>query len=438
MKIKNFALLLISSIMLASCSQKPEEIVSELYTSVYNGDWGKALPTILPENIESTDTNDIKIIKEEFIRYTPADRKVAAINVTEAILNEDGSEIRYSVNVNFNDSVNFVEQGILKKDAAGNWRLNDYLPGKEEKIPFEITDDFPVDMKSNLRRAVVMLGAEKNIPEYQYYAAPYYLYAPYPVEKAEYDELLKKAADANHIPAMLELASRYHSYYFGNYKMPEYVALIKKAAALGDIEAGAKLAWFQFKDDFDIPKDLAKAQEAFQKALDAGIAEGAAGLGYMYGNGLIGATDLKKALEYYKKGSEMGSSDASYNAYFYISRGKGTQRDASDADKWFVKSKAQEVGYEIKEYKPNMLFDPQVSYEMTVSAIKNGDITKYGDLGQKYELGEGVAQNTEKAKKAYIRDAALKNAAAKADIIRMRGFLKNTVIPFDEFKEIYK
>lgn len=53
-------------------------------------------------------------------------------------------------------------------------------------------------------------------------------------------------------------------------------------------------------------------------------------------------------------------------------------------------------------------------------------------------FGEGVEQDLEKAKYCYRRHAALITQEGKEDDIRLRGFVKDPVIPIEEFKEIYK
>lgn len=440
-----FSVLAILLSVLASCSKKPETIVTELYKSIYDGEWEKAVPMILPDSLENLTPDEIKFLGEEFSRYFPEGRVIESIKTDSASYNESKDKITYAVTVNFNDSTTFTEHGSLMKNAEGKWKLTNYMPEEGEKIPFEITlFEYPIEMKPNLKRAMIMLGAERNLPEYQYYAAPYYIYAPYPVDREKYESLLKEASDAEYLPAMLQLANIYYSKSDNRtgklIMFDQYLELIKKAASKGDIEGKMKLAWLQFKGESGIPKDIESAKKAFETALESGFGEGGWGLGYMYGNGYLGKQDRVKALEYYKKGSELGCSDASWNVYYYYANGLGTKKDRKEADKWFVKSWGQIGGYEIKEYKPNMQFDPQINYEQNLSRILHGDTEGfcYENIGNAYEFGKGVEQDLEKAKYCYRRDAALRDDSSRKSQIRSRGFVKNPVIPIEEFKEIYK
>lgn len=447
MKIRKTSLgiLVIILFVFVSCSKKPETIVSDLYNSIFNGDWEKVVPMVLPDSLENLTPDEIKFLGEEFNRYYPEGRAFETVKVDSASYNEEKNEIAYTVTVNFNDSTSFTETGSLKKNAEGNWKLTDYMPKEGEKLPFEITlFDFPVEMKPNLKRAMIKVGAERNLPEYQYYAAPYYIYAPYPVDRKKYESLLKEASNAEYLPAMLQLAYIYYSKHdnmTGKLIMfDQYLELIKKAASKGDIEGKMRLAWLQFKGDSGIPKDIESAKKAFETALESGFGEGGWGLGYMYGNGYLGKQDRVKALEYYKKGSDLGCSDASWNVYYYYENGLGTKKDRKEADKWFLKSWGQDGGYEIKEYKPYMQFDPQIIYEKNLSSILHGDTNGYcyKIIGEAYEFGKGVEQDLEKAKYCYRRDAALSDDFSRKDRIRSRGFLKDPVISIEEIKEIYK
>lgn len=408
-RIACFSVLVILLSVITSCTKKPETIVSELYSSVYNEDWEKVIPMILPDSIGDLNSDEIKFMGEEFRRYFPKGRAFESVKVDSASYNEDKNEIEYTVTVLYNDSTSFTEKGILKKNADGVWKLADYMPKGGEKTPFEITFDFPLEMKPNLKRAMIMVGAERKMPEYQYYAAPYYLFAPYSVDKEKYVELIKLASDANYIPAMKELADRYNSYFFDPNKImfDEHVELTKKTAALGDLESKARLAWFQREGSRGYSKDLAAAQKAFQEADEAGIPEGAFGLGYMYGQGEIGPQDRAKALEYYKKAAEAGHMDAAFNVYFYHSKGWGTKRDAEKGRKLEQEYRDKAIGFNNRNlYEPD---NEKITFETTLLKIQHGDPSGYlyYTLGKCYESGKGVDKDIEKAKWCYRRDAAL-------------------------------
>lgn len=440
-RIAFFSVLAILLSVFASCTKKPETIVSELYSSVYNEDWEKAIPMILPDSIEGLNPDEINFLGEEFGRYFPKERVYKSVKVDSASYNDNKDEIEYTATVLYNDSTSFTEKGNLKKNADGIWKLTDYMPEEGEKIPFEITIfDFPMEMKPNLKRAMIMLGAERKIPKYQYYAAPYYLFAPYPVDKEKYVGLIKQAAEANYIPAMIELADRYCSYFFDHNKImsDDYLEWTKRAAALGDLEAKARMGWYQRDGSDGVTKDLDAAQRAFQEAYDAGISEGAVGLGYMYGHGEIGKQDRAKALEYYKEAAELGNLRGAFNVCLYYERGWGTKRNVEEGRKLEQEYKDKVIGFNNRNlYEPD---DPRITFETTLLNIKHGDPSGYlyNTLGNCYELGKGVTQNIEKAKGCYLRDAALSSDFLKQERIRMRGFEKNPVIPMEEFKEIYK
>ena len=440
-KISFFSILGILLIVFASCTKKPETIVSELYSSIYNEDWEKAIPMILPDSVGELNADEIKFLGEEFGRYFPKERAYESVKVDSASYNEEKNEIAYTVTVNFNDSTSFTEKGNLIKNADGIWKLTDYMPKEGEKIPFEINlFDFPMEMKPNLKRAMIIIGSERKIPKYQYYAAPYYLFAPYPVDREKYVELIKSASDANYIPAMKELADRYNSYFFDPNKImfDDYVEVTKKTADLGDLEAKARVAWFQREGSHGYKKDLEAARRAFQEAYDAGLSEGAFGLGYMYGQGEIGKQDRAKALEYYKEAAELGDLGAAFNVSLYYSKGWGTKRDSEEGGKLYVQYSDKAIGFNNRSlYLPDL---QKIKFETSLLRIKHGDPSGhlYEDLGNCYEFGKGVEQDIVKAKYCYRRDAAVSPDLLKQSRIRDRSLYKNPMIPMEEFKEIYK
>ena len=440
-RISYFSVLVILLSVLVSCTKKPETIVSELYSSIYNEDWEKVIPMIIHDSIGNLNSDEIKLLGKEFGRYFPKGSAYESLKVDSATYSEDKNEIEYTVTVHYNDSTSFTEKGNLKKNADGVWKLADYMPKGGEKIPFEITFDFPLEMKPNLKRAMIMVGAERKMPKYQYYAAPYYFFAPYPVDKEKFESLLKDASDGGYQPAMLQLAKIYYSKLDNRtgkvIMFDQYLELMKKAATMGNLEAKAILAWYQREGSYGYSKDLEAARKAFQEAYDAGISEGAYGLGYMYGQGEIGPQDRAKALEYYKKAAELGNLDAAFNVYFYYSKGWGVKRDVEKGRKLEQEYRDKAIGFDRSLYEPD---NQKINFETTLLKIKHGDPSGYlyKTLGNCYEFGKGVDQDIEKAKWCYRRDAALSSDISKEDMIRGRGFETNPVIPIEEIKEIYK
>ena len=157
----------------------------------------------------------------------------------------------------------------------------------------------------------------------------------------------------------------------------------------------------------------------------------------MTGQGEIGQQDRAKALAYYKEAAELGHKDAAFNVYLYYSKGWGTKRNWDEGVRLEQEYRDKALGLDRSQYKAN---DPKLIFDISILEIKKGDISgyPYKSLGEKYEFGEGVEQDLEKAKYCYRRDAALSYDSSRKERIRSRGFVKDPVIPMEEFKEIYK
>ena len=89
-----------------------------------------------------------------------------------------------------------------------------------------------------------------------------------------------------------------------------------------------------------------EALQAFQRAADAGSAEGAHRLGLVFAEGMGGTPrDDARALAFFEKAASAGHHRAQINAGTLYFRGQGTPRDLVTARAWLEKAAAQEDPY---------------------------------------------------------------------------------------------
>jgi TPR repeat protein len=133
-----------------------------------------------------------------------------------------------------------------------------------------------------------------------------------------------------------------------------------------------------------VPRDYAKAREAYGKAAAGGNSGGMVGLGYTYENGLGGPKDFAKARELYEKASAAGNSSGTNNLGRLYRNGWGVARD-------FAKAREQ--------------------FEKAAAAGNSAGMLNMGWLDQS---GWGAPQNYAKAREWYEKAAAKGNGQAMA------------------------
>ena len=153
-------------------------------------------------------------------------------------------------------------------------------------------------------------------------------------------------------------------------------------------------------------QDYEKAKEAFEDAAEAGSAEAAFYLGYMYEDGLVtGNADYQTAREYYLRGREGGDMRASYRLGLIYDNGYGVAADplkaavyyqeAIDSDTWYEENWAALVClaqlYETGQVGP-IGGQPDYATARThyTKAAEHGDINAAYRRGRMDYLGEGL------------------------------------------------
>lgn len=134
---------------------------------------------------------------------------------------------------------------------------------------------------------------------------------------------LKKCADNNHLPAIINYASRLKKGYDGEIDLKKSFEYYQKAVALGDKRAMYELGLFYENGDV-VAKDLHKALELFEKSETAG---GTFHIGLFYEKGLIFKKDLYKAVEYFYKSEEIKDFTSPDTFGKFIEYGSGEDMD---------------------------------------------------------------------------------------------------------------
>lgn len=84
-----------------------------------------------------------------------------------------------------------------------------------------------------------------------------------------------------------------------------------------------------------VAKNLSKAAELYQKAVEQGDNRAENNLGYMYEIGEGMPKDFVKAMDLYRKSAAAGNVAAIYNVGYMYEQGEGGKRDYQEAVRWF-------------------------------------------------------------------------------------------------------
>ena len=159
---------------------------------------------------------------------------------------------------------------------------------------------------------------------------------------------------------------------------------IKKVAEQGDIKAQIELG-FLYYEGKEVQQDKVLAAHWFLKAAEQGDMLAQHYMGWMYAKADGVERNIKKAIYWYTKAAENGHLDSMVNLGNIYLR----EKDYSKALKW---------------------------YEL---AANKGDQHAQYELGVMYRLGEGIQQNTEKAKALFQKAAEQGNESAEKALVML-------------------
>ena len=129
----------------------------------------------------------------------------------------------------------------------------------------------------------------------------------------------------------------------------EHFAQLKKRAESGNAEAQFALGWIYMRGEGytgttymrDVPKDVEKAHDLYQKAAAQGHVNAQYNLGMLYKLGLGVKEDADKAFMWLQKAAAQGNDIAQYNVGAMYADGAGVERNLARACAWVALAAAQ-------------------------------------------------------------------------------------------------
>lgn len=187
-----------------------------------------------------------------------------------------------------------------------------------------------------------------------------------PVNMDKAFEMFRKAAEEGYTAAMCNLAN----FYATKLRTPNYNEAIR---------------WYKL---------------AAEKGEPTAMTE----LGNFYYEGITGKNDYVEAFKWYHKGAEAGDYTSIFMTAICYDLGYGVKKDQSEAFKWYTKS--ADLGepmamHLISKYYNEGLGglkkDPRLSFNWLLKAAEKGLASAFEGVGLKYYLGNGTAQDYNKA-----------------------------------------
>ncbi len=203
--------------------------------------------------------------------------------------------------------------------------------------------------------------------------------------------------------------------------------------------AADRSKWAQFKlgilysQGQGVPKNEAKALQWWQKSADGGNGKAQNNLGFMYDRGIAVQRDYRKALDWYLLAQSGNVPQAQGNLEDFFEQGRGAPTEPSNATAWY--RTGAEAGVASAQYKLGMFYvkghgvarDELEAVKWLTRALDQGYVKAapelaelYFVLGQRYENGEGVAQNRQTALQYYSQSGLLGNKRAVDYLVKMQ------------------
>ena len=113
------------------------------------------------------------------------------------------------------------------------------------------------------------------------------------------------------------------------------VAELKRYAAKGDPQACFELGERALYGD-EVPQDTKQAVQLMEQAARGGISNAWFRLGKIYHDGLLGAPDYERTLDYYPRAARAGVPEAQHNLGAMLVSARGVKRDLVEGLAWLI------------------------------------------------------------------------------------------------------
>ena len=240
----------------------------------------------------------------------------------------------------------------------------------------------------------------------------------------EEEEALRKAlAEDMKSVTKLALTGKPNAEYFKKNAKARLVVW-QKAAEAG-IAEGQLFLGRCYQEGAGVAKDEKKAFEWLSKSAEQGLASAQTELGVAYEDGLGVEKNPIEALSWYRKAANQGDAVAQTDVGACYMNAIGVEKDAAEAVRWYLRAAAQEHALAQCNlgdcYRDGLGVekDEKEAVRWYRKAADQGDEVAQFELGLSYQTGRGVAIDAVEAAKWYRKAADQGNAEAQYDLAVM-------------------
>ena len=188
------------------------------------------------------------------------------------------------------------------------------------------------------------------------------------------------------------------------------LAWYRRGAEAGSADAAFDLGWL-YQNGLGVPAEPEQASRWYRRAAEVGHVMAANNLGVLYKNGTGVQRDYAEALRWYRKAADAGNAEAENNIGVMYEDGLGVAQDAEQARRWFTWAAQQ--GNVSAEVNLGFLYKSRVGVEQDYAtalfwfrrAADAGSAAGALNLGLMYENGLGM-QKDHAGALTWIRRAA--------------------------------
>ncbi|MBD1583042.1 tetratricopeptide repeat protein [Pseudoalteromonas sp. S16_S37] len=193
----------------------------------------------------------------------------------------------------------------------------------------------------------------------------------------------------------------------------EFEVALKEFRYLADMGYGPGIYELakMYEGGFGVPKDLRKAAQLFQDAVNTGVADAMFSLAVMYEQGRGVKQDKQRAVELYTRAAQKNLAAAQFNLGVMYTNGDGVIKDYNVAMDWYEKAAAS--NYTLAQFNLALMYyqglgvskNIEKSFIWNTIAEYNGNqqAAKSRQLDEKQLSPSQIEQATEKATEIYYK-----------------------------------
>lgn len=233
---------------------------------------------------------------------------------------------------------------------------------------------------------------------------------------------LERCVETNYVDGIEGMANVYFRGELVERDVPRAKQLLEKAVELGSGNAAYRIGWMYEHGFLSEEPDYLKAMEMYEKAASMEDADGYCRAALYLANGYAGVKDPEKSKAYYEKAAELGSCFAMVELSFLYENGDGVEQSYEKAFELLNRAAQEEYPYAMFRVglyqEKGVLGEPQLeeAFGWYQKAAEAGDLEGIFALGRCYKNGIGTEENMDAALEWFVKGAEQEEARCLTEL----------------------